>query len=255
MMKSCYIHIPFCEKICSYCDFCKMYYNEKWVDAYLEELEKEMKKYQNEVLETIYIGGGTPSCLSIQQLEKLFQITSVLQKKKHYEFTMEANFESITKEKLELMKKSGVNRLSFGLETTNQKHLALLERTISKKKVKEVLVTARALGFSNINIDLMYALPEETIEELEQDLEFVFSLQPEHISCYSLMIEPHTKLGIHHVANIEEDLDAQMYQLLCQKMKRQGFIHYEISNYAKKGYESKHNLTYWNNLEYYGFGL
>lgn len=255
-MKSCYIHIPFCEKICAYCDFCKMFYNEKQVSNYLEELDREVTSlYKGEVLETIYIGGGTPSCLSVSQLEKLFSITDKLEKDKDVEFTIECNFSNTTAEKLEVFKKHGVNRLSFGLETTNDKQLKFLERDESKEKTFNIINEARRLGFKNINVDLMYALPNESLDDLKNDLIFIKSLDVEHVSCYSLIIEEHTKLGIKNIENIDSDLDFLMYQTICEFMRENGYTHYEISNYSKDGYESRHNLVYWKNEEYYGFGL
>ena len=255
-MMSCYIHIPFCEKICSYCDFCKMFYNENIVDNYLEQLEKEIRTlYKGEELKTIYIGGGTPSCLSVKQLEKLFEIINLFKKSNNVEFTVECNFSNTTIEKLELFKKYGINRISFGLETTNSKQLKFLEREENSEKTKKIISLCKKLGFDNINVDLMYALPGETIDDLKCDLDFIKSLDIEHVSCYSLIVEDHTKLGIKNTENIDGDLDYQMYLEICKFMSDNGFNHYEISNYSKKGYESKHNLVYWNNDKYYGFGL
>ena len=255
-MMSCYIHIPFCEKICSYCDFCKMFYNENIVDNYLEQLEKEIRTlYKGEELRTIYIGGGTPSCLSVKQLEKLFEIINLFKKSNNVEFTIECNFSNTTIEKLELFKKYGINRISFGLETTNSKQLKFLERKENSEKTKKIISLCKKLGFDNVNVDLMYALPGETIDDLKCDLDFIKSLDIEHVSCYSLIVEDHTKLGIKNTENIDGDLDYQMYLEICKFMSDNGFNHYEISNYSKKGYESKHNLVYWNNDKYYGFGL
>ena len=255
-MMSCYIHVPFCENICSYCDFCKMFYNENIVDNYLEQLEKEIRTlYKGEELRTIYIGGGTPSCLSVKQLEKLFEIINLFKKNNNVEFTIECNFSNTTIEKLELFKKYGINRISFGLETTNSKQLKFLEREENSEKTKKIISLCKKLGFDNINVDLMYALPGETIDDLKCDLDFIKSLDIEHVSCYSLIVEDHTKLGIKNTENIDGDLDYQMYLEICKFMSDNGFNHYEISNYSKKGYESKHNLVYWNNDKYYGFGL
>lgn len=256
MTKHCYIHIPFCDNICSYCDFCKMYYNEKLVDHYLESLEKEIKSiYQNEELETIYIGGGTPSSLTTKQLKKLFSILSILKKKSKIEFTIEGNIESTTEEKLRLYKENGINRLSFGIESTNSKNLEYLERSFSKEQTEKVIQSARKLGFHNINLDLIYAIPTENIDILKEDINYLLSLKPEHISTYSLMIEENTKLKIKNEKNIDEDLDEEMYQVICKTLKENDYIHYEISNFCKEGFQSRHNLCYWNNKEYYGFGL
>ena len=256
MVKSCYIHIPFCKKICSYCDFCKIFYNEQLVDKYLVSLEKEIDSlYQNEVLDTIYIGGGTPSSLNLNQLEKLFNIINKLNKSTNIEYTIECNFETMSKEKLELFKKYGINRLSFGIESINEDNQKLLERENKKEEIINIIKTAKSLGFNNINVDLMYALPNETLEVLNKDIDFVLSLDIEHISTYSLIIEEHTKLYINNTQNINDELDEEMYRLICSRLKENNYIHYEISNFSKVNKESKHNTCYWNNDEYYGFGL
>ena len=253
-MKSAYIHIPFCKTICSYCDFCKMFYNEVLVNKYLLELEKEIKKnYKGETLKTIYIGGGTPSSLNIKQLNKLLNIIKTFKLEENYEFTVECNIENIDKEKLELLYKNKVNRLSIGIQTFNEKYLKFLNRNHTKKEIKEKINLAKNIGFKNINIDLMYAFPDETLKELENDINEFLKLDITHISTYSLIIEPHTKLYIDKIKNIDEDLDRKMYDLICKKLNK--YNHYEISNFAKSGYESIHNLTYWNNENYYGFGL
>ena len=253
---NCYIHIPFCNTICSYCDFCKLYYVDKYIDKYLDKLEEEINSiYQGEVLETIYIGGGTPSSLNIKQLERMFNILEVFKRSKDIEFTIESNFENITKEKLLLYKKYGINRLSFGLESISKKNLEFLNRNISKEKINDTISICRELGFNNINVDLMYALPVETIEDVKDDLNYIFSLDIEHISTYSLIIEDHTILKINNIKNISEDLDYEMYKLICKEMLNHNYEHYEISNFSKPGYYSKHNLCYWNNDNYYGFGL
>lgn len=256
MIKNCYIHIPFCNKICSYCDFCKLYYDEKFVNRYLNELEKEIKSiYKGEVLDTIYIGGGTPSSLNNKQLEKLFEILKLFNKSETVEFTIESNFENINEEKLLIYKKNGINRLSFGLESINENNLTFLNRNITREKINNTINSCRNLGFNNINIDLIYALPVEDISILKNDLDYIFSLDIEHISTYSLMIEDHTMLKINNIENISEELDYEMYKLICKEMKKNDYYHYEISNFSKSGYESKHNLCYWNNDNYYGFGL
>lgn len=255
-MKSVYIHIPFCKKICSYCDFCKMFYNASFVDQYLDALEREIKEnYNGEKLDTIYIGGGTPSCLSIKQLEKLFKITSLFKTSSHLEFTMEVNFDSCTKGKLILFKKNKVNRLSFGIETFHPKFLKVINRQISYAEVSKKIKWCRKMGFENINVDLMYGFSGETLEELKGDLDQILSLSIDHISTYSLILEEHTKLYIDHYQRVSDDVDSKMYFFIIDYLEEHGFHHYEISNFAKTGKQSRHNLTYWNNEEYYGFGL
>jgi len=254
--KSVYIHIPFCDSICSYCDFCKFLKNDNWIEKYLECLEYEInKKYKGEVIETLYIGGGTPSSLNLEQLTKLFNIIKVINTSNKLEFTFECNIENITQEKLELLFKNKVNRLSIGIQTFNEKHLKYLNRNHTEEMIKEKISLAKKIGFNNINIDLIYALKDQTIEELESDIDKFLNLDITHISTYSLIIEPHTILYINNEDNIDDNLDYEMYNTIINKLTSNGYNHYEISNFAKKGYESKHNLTYWNNKNYYGFGL
>ena len=253
---SAYIHIPFCDNICSYCDFCKLYYDKKWIKRYLDALKKEIHtSYQGEKLETIYIGGGTPSSLSNSELINLFEILNALKKDTNIEYTMEVNPENITREKLLTMKKYGINRISMGVESTNDQLLAFLNRKHNIKMVEEKIKLMHEIGFDNINVDLIYAIPNQTIEDLKNDLDTLTSLPLKHISLYSLMINEHTKLKIDKIKNIDEDIDYEMYQYLTKYLKEKGFIHYEISNFAKPTYESRHNLVYWHNEEYYGFGL
>ena len=255
-MKSVYIHIPFCDDICTYCDFCKFYKNNEWIDKYLSALEEEVKeKYNNEEINTIYIGGGTPSILNLTQLKKLFNIIKIFKTNKLEEFTFECNVESIKKEKLEYLYKNKVNRLSIGVQTFNDKFLKYLNRHHTYNEVKEKIKLAKEIGFNNINIDLIYAIKNQTLKDLENDLDKFLKLDITHISTYSLIIEPNTILYIKGTKEIDEDLDYEMYKLICNKLKKNGYKHYEISNFARIGYESKHNLVYWNNLEYYGFGL
>ena len=253
MIKSVYIHIPFCTHICSYCDFPKVFYNCGYTKKYLKSLKKEIEqKYKGEIIDTIYIGGGTPTSLSIKELEELFDILSIFKLSKTCEFTIECNLENLTKEKLELFKTYNINRLSIGVQTFNEKLSRFLKReTIDTSIIKK----AQDLGFNNINIDLIYAIPGETIEDLKNDLDNFIKLNINHLSIYSLMIEQNTMLSINKVKPIDEDLDYKMYRYIIDYMKNKGFKHYEISNFALCGYESRHNLTYWNNQEYYGFGM
>jgi oxygen-independent coproporphyrinogen-3 oxidase len=255
-MRAVYIHIPFCKHICSYCDFCKLYYNKQFVNNYLKSLRKEIESnYKGEKIKTLYIGGGTPSCLDISELNILMEIIKIFNMEKDFEFTFECNIENIEKNKMEILYKNNVNRLSIGVETFNSKHLSFLERNHSEKEVFSKIDMAKKIGFGNINIDLIYALPNQTIDELKKDLSLFLQLGIKHISTYSLIIEPHTKLYINNIHNIDDQLDSDMFNTIKQTLENNNYIHYEISNFAIKGYESRHNLTYWNNLEYYGFGL
>lgn len=253
-IKHAYIHIPFCKNICSYCDFSKMYYNSKWINLYLDALNNDIKEnYKNEILDTIYIGGGTPSSLSIDELKKLFLIIKSLKLNTNYEFTIECNIEDITKEKLMLFKENKINRLSIGVQSFNDKILKYLGRKYNSKIIKEKIKLAKEY-FDNINIDLIYAVNNETIDDLKNDLKEFLKLDISHISCYSLIIEKNTILYNKNEKYIDEDLDRLMYDEINKTLSKK-YNHYEISNYYKKGYESKHNLCYWNNKEYYGFGL
>lgn len=253
MIRSAYIHIPFCTHICTYCDFTKVYYQKDWISKYLKSLKKEIvANYQNEVLDTIYIGGGTPSALTVSELQELFETLKILKRSNSLEYTIECNLENLTEEKLDLFKKYGINRLSIGVQTFQNRLLKFLGRETCDIKI---ISYAKKIGFQNINVDLIYALPNQTIEDLKDDLEKFLKLEITHISTYSLMIEPHTILYNRKVNPIDQDLDYQMYQTICKTLKEHGYEHYEISNFSKPGFESKHNLTYWNNFEYYGFGV
>ena len=233
-----------------------MYYNEKIVNNYLKALDNEIKcNYSGEKLKTIYVGGGTPSSLRVNELDYLLNILDYLKKDNNIEYTMEVNPENITEEKLLLMKKHGINRISMGVETTDDKLLKFLNRKHDYKMVCEKVNLMKKIGFDNINVDLIYALPNQTINDLKKDLDNLTGLPINHISLYSLMINDHTKLSIDKVKPIDEDLDYEMYSFLCNYLQEKGFNHYEISNLSKKGFKSRHNLVYWHNEEYYGFGL
>ena len=255
-VKSAYIHIPFCNSICSYCDFCKIYYNGDIVSRYLKTLEKEIKSYyKNEKLNTIYIGGGTPSSLNINELKELFKIIDILKKENNCEITFECNIDSIDLEKLKFLYEKGVNRLSIGIESFNKDIIKYLNRKHTKEEAINKVNLAKKVGFNNINIDLMYAISIENMDILKEDLKTIISMDVEHISTYSLIIEPHTILYNNKADYIDQDIDFEMYKLICKELKENNYIHYEISNFAKKGYESRHNLVYWNNMNYYGFGV
>ncbi len=255
-MESVYIHIPFCKSICSYCDFCKMLYNGPWVTQYLNALINEIQdKYLGEEIKTLYIGGGTPSALSIKDLRYLFEIISRFNLEKLEEFTFECNLNDINEELLQLLKENKVNRLSIGIESFNEDKLKFMERNHTFKEAQEKMKLMRKMGFENINVDLIYGIPGETLKDLKKDLDFILKLNPDHISTYSLIVEDNTKVGISGVLPIPEELDASMYEYICDKLDVKKYNHYEVSNFARRGKESCHNLQYWNNEEYYGFGL
>lgn len=251
-----YIHIPFCNYICAYCDFCKIFYNKKYINKYLNALEKEIRtRYRGETITSLYIGGGTPSSLSLDELEKLFNILKILNLSKDCEFTFEANPDSLTIDKIKLLKKYGINRVSLGVETINNKLQNIIERETDKDTVINCIINLKNISITNINVDLIYAIKGETINDLKQDLEFLITLDVPHISTYSLIIEDNTKLKIKDIKNIDKTLDRKMYDTISSILKDNGYIHYEISNFAKEGYQAKHNLKYWENKHYYGFGV
>ena len=229
---------------------------EKYVDIYLDALEKEINSlYKGEVLDTLYIGGGTPTSLGINRLTRLLQILKKFKLSDNYEFTFECNIENTDKGKLELLKYYGVNRLSFGVQSFNKNMLKLLNRDYTKEDIFDIIDTAHIVGFKNINIDLIYGVPNENLDILKKDISLFLKLDITHISTYALMIENNTVLSNLNYKNIDEDLEYEMYSYIKDKLVENNFNHYEISNYSKVGYESKHNLNYWNNNSYYGFGL
>ena len=255
-MRSIYIHIPFCKSICSYCDFCKMVYNASWADTYLDELQEEIYNYyEKDEISTIYIGGGTPSSLTIVELNKLFSIIrNSFNLSKLKEFNFEVNVNDITEELCNVLKKNGITRVSVGVESFDPTNLKFLNRKHDKKTIFNNIKLLKKYGF-NINVDLIYALPTESFSTLKSDINNILKLDVNHISTYSLIIEENTALYKNNIKNIDEEADYKMYEYICKKLKNHGYNHYEISNFAKDGYESIHNLTYWNNNEYYGFGL
>ena len=255
-MESVYIHIPFCRSICSYCDFCKMLYNGSFVTQYLNALLKEIKdRYDGEEIKTLYIGGGTPSSLSIKDLKYLFEIVRQFNLTKLEEFTFECNLNDLNEELLQFLFDNGVNRLSIGIESFNEDKLKFMERFHSYQEACNIFKIIRNIGFTNVNVDLIYGIPGETLKDLKKDLELILKLNPDHISTYSLIVEDNTKIGIQGVVPILEELDASMYEEICDLLDVKKYEHYEVSNFALKGKKSKHNLKYWNNEEYYGFGL
>lgn len=254
-MRSVYIHIPFCKSICSYCDFCKFLHEEVYASEYLNELSREIDKYyDNDKIRTLYIGGGTPSVLSINNLKKLFEIIKKFDTSLLEEFTFEMNIDDITEEKLLLLKTNNVNRISIGVQSFNEINLKYLNRKHTKSEIIKNINLAKNY-FTNINVDLMFALPIENFNTLKKDVKEILKLNVSHISTYSLIIEQNTVLSYNKVKPIEEDLDYKMYSYILKELKKNGYNHYEVSNFAKEGYQSKHNLNYWQNDEYYGFGL
>ncbi|MBD8069209.1 radical SAM family heme chaperone HemW [Bacillus sp. PS06] len=264
MVQAAYLHIPFCSQICHYCDFNKVFLQGQPVEEYLASMDTEMKNtvaaYPYSKLKTIFVGGGTPTVLNEHQLD--FFLSSI---HKHLgpiddsiEFTFEANPGDLSIEKLKLMKDAGVNRLSFGVQTFNDQLLHAIGRTHRKADVFKSIDMAREAGFTNVSLDLIYALPKQTIADFQETLDIALTLGVEHFSAYSLIIEPKTvfynRMRKGTLSLPSQENEATMYEILMDTMTSSNYKQYEISNFAKPGYESKHNLTYWNNEEYYGIG-
>ena len=250
-----YIHIPFCQKICDYCDFPKLQYFRNFAKQYLKVLQKELDSHKiNEGIETIYVGGGTPTALDDDLFKDLLKMILPFTKGVK-EYTFEANPESLSVKKLKLMKKYGVNRLSIGVESTDDKILKSINRQHTFLDVQTAVNNARKIGFDNINVDLIIGLPHVLKDQFRLDLENVLSLSVDHISCYSLTVQEHTVFFNKKIAEPQEEFARELYDLAESLLSQNGFTHYEISNWAKEGKESLHNLTYWKDEHYYGVGL
>lgn len=259
-----YVHIPFCKKKCNYCDFISFSNKNNLMKTYVEALKKEIKqnieKAKKYEISTIYIGGGTPSYIDSNYIVEILNIIKQNYNiKQNAEITIEINPGTINEEKLKSYIKAGINRLSIGLQSTNDILLNMLGRIHNYKEFLETYNLARNLGFKNINVDLMIGLPTQTIENIEKDLNEIFNIKPEHVSVYSLIVEEGTNIEkqiTHGTLKLpEEELERKMYWLVKNKLESMGYKHYEISNFAKTGYESKHNLNCWEQKEYLGFGL
>ena len=253
-IKSLYIHIPFCNKICDYCDFTKLQYFRNFASDYLKALEKELNSYHIGELKTIYVGGGTPTALEDDLFLELLEIIYPYSKEIE-EYTFEANPESLTINKIKLLKKYGVNRVSIGVQTTDDKILKLVNRDHSFSQVVDAVTNLKQEGIDNINIDLILGLPHSSEKILKQDIKNILSLDVKHISCYGLTVHEHTALYNKGYQEPAGDLLRQYYDNVEECLLNNDFIHYEVSNWAKPGYESKHNYTYWKNEQYFGVGL
>lgn len=256
-MRSLYIHIPFCNRICTYCDFNKFLIKNQPVDAYLDALLSELESINETELATVFIGGGTPTALSSDQLERLLKFVTE-RFTVHSEFTVEANPDELTTDKIAIMKQYGVNRLSLGVQTFNNRLLKSLGRTHVEEDIKRAVDDANRLGIASVSIDLMYHLPTQTLEECMYDLEQAVRLNINHISSYSLILEPKTQFYNQYKKGLlqmpDETLAQEMYDYTMRFLSEHGFHQYEISNYAKGENESVHNKVYWQNKEYYGAG-
>lgn len=258
-----YIHIPFCVKKCKYCDFNSFKMNLCDKKRYLDDLNKEIKMYSGEcadrIVDTIFFGGGTPSILSCDEIECLMKcVKDSFNISDDAEITMECNPGTIDRKKLEAIKRSGINRLSIGLQAVQNHHLSYIGRIHTYEEFEKNFKEARSVGFDNINIDLMFALPNQTEDDWKESLEKVVRLNPEHISAYSLIMEEGTELFDMYEREefelMDEDRDIDMYEYTISYLKNNGYNQYEISNYSKEGKECRHNIIYWQCDNYLGLG-
>lgn len=252
--KSLYVHVPFCRGICYYCDFRRQMYRsdiaERWLKAIaFELLHTEMPAG----LETVYIGGGTPTSLSEDQLEELLNLLDPLVKHVK-EYTVEVNPETVSEETVQMLCAHGVNRISIGLQTADEKLLSALNRHHAKEDVRRVVDQFFRCGISNISLDLMYGLPHQSMSSLQESAEFALSLSPAHLSLYSLTIEENSVFGKRGVKTADEDTEADMYEWIVSFLKQRGYDHYEISNFARGGMVSKHNVNVWHYDDFIGLG-
>ena len=252
MVENAYIHIPFCRSRCKYCSFTSftdLSLKEDYLNSLLLEIEYN---YKGEDLKTLYIGGGTPSLLTVNEV---YNIISKFNFNKNSEITMESNPDSVDEEYLKNLKGIGINRVSFGCQTFNDEILKIIGRRHTSKMALDALSWTKKAGFKNINFDFIYGLPNQTIEIFTDDLKKAVELGINHISLYGLKIDEGCYFYDNMPQNIaDNDTQADMYVGAINLLENLGFIHYEISNFAKEGFQSRHNLNYWNNNTYYGFG-
>lgn len=255
---SLYIHIPFCRQKCLYCDFTSYCGEENKMLSYSNSLSKEIDNIKDRRINTIFVGGGTPTYLSLEGWNVIKRSIDKLNKSKDLEFTVEGNPGTFSEEKLKLFKKMGVNRLSIGLQAWQDKHLKRLGRIHSSEDFVKSFFMARKLGFDNINVDLMFGLPSQSFKEWKETLETITELQPEHLSCYSLIVEEGTKFYDMYKQNElrlpDENIERKMYMHTLQYLREKEYYQYEISNFSKKNRKCRHNLVYWNLEEYIGVG-
>lgn len=256
MLSAMYIHIPFCLNKCNYCDFLSFKSTDEEREKYVDAIICEINMYPKFLLETVYFGGGTPSLLTPEQISRILNNLNI---KSSAEITLEVNPKTVTLEKLKLFKKAGINRISIGIQSFNDETLKLLGRLHSSAEGEEAFHLARKAGFENISLDLMFSLPNQTLDDLKSDLTHLFSLKPEHFSIYSLIWEEGTdffaKLEAGIYKETDNDLEASMYELIIDEAKKNGYIHYEISNFCLPEKRAIHNTKYWKNEEYLGIGI
>lgn len=254
-----YVHIPFCKQKCEYCDFISYCGKDNLIEEYIKAVKKEIKMQNiQSFISTVYIGGGTPSYIDSEYIVDILKEIKKKPFENDAEITIEVNPGTVTKEKLESYKKVGINRLSIGLQTTQERLLKEIGRIHNFEQFLETYQLARKVGFQNINVDLMIGLPNQRIKDIKESLEKIIALHPEHISVYSLIVEENTpiskKIEKGELQLPEEDTERNMYWYVKNILELNGYKHYEISNFAKQGYIAKHNWNCWGQKEYIGFG-
>lgn len=260
---SLYFHIPFCARKCSYCGFFSQAGKSSLWQEYFDCLKIELLSYKNILkdysIASVYFGGGTPSLVDALYIAKLLSVlASNFKLDQHIEITLEANPESLTDEKLQSYQKANINRLSIGIQSTNNKLLTKIGRQYDWQKVKKVYKNAKDAGFTNINLDLIFGFPKQSLEGFETDLQNIIELNPEHIACYSLELDAKSALGklyaLGKFQSLNENINRKMYIKARKILKMAGYIHYEISNWSKRGYKCNHNYNFWQYKPYIGIG-
>ncbi|MBQ6796120.1 MAG: radical SAM family heme chaperone HemW [Clostridia bacterium] len=254
MSKGVYIHIPFCVRKCLYCDFCSTG-DHSLMKEYVNALINEIKEHKGTFADTVFIGGGTPTVLGDELIRVINAVKEAFRLEPSCEFTVEANPGTVDYNLLSKMKEAGVNRLSLGVQSFNDNELKALGRIHSAVEAKEAFLMARKAGFDNINIDIMLSTPHQTLESVKSTLEAVKEMNPEHVSAYSLIIEEGTPFYDMELDLPDEDTEREIYYYTVEYLKSMGLERYEISNFAKTGYEARHNIKYWTQEEYIGLGV
>ena len=255
-MKTLYIHIPFCKKKCLYCSFAVSVGQEQRIGLYLQSLEKEARQYSSEEIQSVYIGGGTPTLMSHDELRQLFSLV-----RRNFniisgaEWTIESNPEELPCSKLELLKEEGVNRISLGVQSLDDKYLRYLGRNHDSSMAIAAFDRIKKIGFDNISIDLMFAFPNQTMSELRADVEAVIQLESDHLSLYTLTVEENSWFYARNIQLEDDQYQSAQYMLVCEILEREGFNQYEVSNFAKPSKASQHNLNYWQGGQYIGLGV
>lgn len=249
-----YIHVPFCNAICNYCDFCHRIYDEKTVRKWLDTVAEEIRAKCKDNYETVYIGGGTPTSLTCDQLDSLLSFIRPYTKNTE-EYTIEVNPESLDLNKINIFKKYHINRISMGVQTSDDEILKSLNRKHSFADVKKKIKLLKESGLNNISVDLMYSLPKQSMDILKQTLRDFIELDVPHVSLYSLTIEDNTVFARNNIAALDMETEADMYELIEKTLLDNNYIHYEVSNFCRRAYESKHNMGYWNYDNFLGISL